>query len=694
MAGDIDGDGDIDAVRVSGASLTVVTNDGSCRFTEGATYSLPSTVQDIELADIDGDGIADLVVGVSGVGTGLVVLHGAGGATFSPPTIVPVSGAVVGLAIGDANGDSLPDVALAYLDPPSLQYRLLWMHGEPTRSYALGQWVSAAFVNAITTLDHDGDGDDDIVFVDDLIGGDVVMAETVAGQTSAPFVTMSSSNAYGIALLPCDIDGDGDEDLVFGNLIANVTLTLGSLRNLGGGAWAAGPTQTLSGTAFSSLFAGDWDGDGDQDLCLRQGHSSGFPGRHYTSLFSNDGTGVFSRSWDHVIFGQADYVGGVGIFDLNGDGHADFLDDIAAFCGDGTLEDPLPRRSGARRPIDWDGDGDLDAPGFLGSVWINDGTGALTETTWNVPDVAPQRYLGEIGYADLDGNGLMDTIAPLFDPPPLFGPFVFREMRRLEDDGDGGFVDLGPAAAPGLQITGPVLADDVDGDGDVDLVNDEGLWLASAGVTFAFGGQPFAGWVPVAMADVDGDGDRDFLARPTGGHGAAILRRIGPASYAVEVLAPAKDGDDDGVEVGLESRAFDGFAAGWRRQYGTGGAGAGGRRPVLGAVGPIRPGLVPELRLAQAVGGAFAILAVAGAESNLQSTLVPGLTLYAYPELFSIGYVLPGPLGRPGAGELDIALAIPPGLGGVRLYFQVLVFDPAAGSQLAHSNGLELVVGQ
>jgi len=56
--------------------------------------------------------------------------------------------------------------------------------------------------------------------------------------------------------------------------------------------------------------------------------------------------------------------------------------------------------------------------------------------------------------------------------------------------------------------------------------------------------------------------------------------------------------------------------------------------------------------------------------------------------------VLPGPLGRPGAGELDIALAIPPGLGGVRLYFQVLVFDPAAGSQLAHSNGLELVVGQ
>ena len=49
----------------------------------------------------------------------------------------------------------MPDVALAYLDPATLRHRLLWMHGDPARSYSLGPWVDAGYVSTIVPPDHD-----------------------------------------------------------------------------------------------------------------------------------------------------------------------------------------------------------------------------------------------------------------------------------------------------------------------------------------------------------------------------------------------------------------------------------------------------------------------------------------------------------------------------------------------------------
>jgi hypothetical protein len=202
-------------------------------------------------------------------------------------------------------------------------------------------------------------------------------------------------------------------------------------------------------------------------------------------------------------------------------------------------------------------------------------------------------------------------------------------------------------------------------------------------------------------ADLDGRVDLAVSDYPR----LTIRRRNGPGfTYdpPVVFVAPSvtafadldQDGDPDGLGSGIRNRHFDGPLAGMRRQYGTSAAGTGGRRPVLGCHGPIRSGLVPVVRLREAVGASFALLAVGAGETNLPNFGLPGLMVYAHPIMNTLGFVLTGPTGLAGAGRFDLPLLVPAGFTGTRLFLQAFVFDAGALSNLASSNGLELLVGQ
>ena len=56
-------------------------------------------------------------------------------------------------------------------------------------------------------------------------------------------------------------------------------------------------------------------------------------------------------------------TGGAGLFDINADGHLDFVDSAALFYGDRTFNGFVSGPGISAHPLrDWEGDGDVDIP--------------------------------------------------------------------------------------------------------------------------------------------------------------------------------------------------------------------------------------------------------------------------------------------------------------------------------------------
>lgn len=117
---DLNRDGKPDLALASAIGIDVLLGNGDGTFQtphlfvtslQNETWDLPLTNQ-VSIADVDGDGLPDLVYANSEFGT-VGVLFGNGDGTFSVPQESPVGGYPWGLAIADVNKDGAPDVAVA-----------------------------------------------------------------------------------------------------------------------------------------------------------------------------------------------------------------------------------------------------------------------------------------------------------------------------------------------------------------------------------------------------------------------------------------------------------------------------------------------------------------------------------------------------------------------------------------------------
>ncbi len=128
--GDFSGDGLLDLARAPGLVFSwsfyfqVLRGDGSGAFVPTQWLENPVPVSNLCVADVDGDGLEDLVTGGTIAGTSkLHVFRAVGAAAFAPPVSYDLQGlaGINRIVPGDLNGDGLVDILAATWDTSSVE---------------------------------------------------------------------------------------------------------------------------------------------------------------------------------------------------------------------------------------------------------------------------------------------------------------------------------------------------------------------------------------------------------------------------------------------------------------------------------------------------------------------------------------------------------------------------------------------
>ncbi len=162
--GDVNGDGKLDvavANNVYGGTVTLLLGNGNGTFRAGQTIAVGPNPYAVALADINGDGKADLIVGDTSAGGSLVnVLLGNGNGTFQAPQPIASSPDLLGIAVADVNGDGIPDLIIANGIPNSVDVLL----GNGNGTFGAPQTFAAgSHPYAVAIGDVNGDGRPDLV---------------------------------------------------------------------------------------------------------------------------------------------------------------------------------------------------------------------------------------------------------------------------------------------------------------------------------------------------------------------------------------------------------------------------------------------------------------------------------------------------------------------------------------------------
>ena len=198
--GDVDGDGDPDAVLATNglAGVSILFNDGTGVFGSHSTSPVgPSGgAADVVIADLDEDGIVDIAA-VLLFTDSLAVLKGSGDGTFTLGGLFPVGDAPVSLATGDFDEDGSPDLVATNSSSDDMTLLL--------RPDADDDGLSRAEETALGTDPFDSDTDDDA-----LSDGDEVTLGTNPLDADSDNDELGDGDEVALGTDPLDADSDDD----------------------------------------------------------------------------------------------------------------------------------------------------------------------------------------------------------------------------------------------------------------------------------------------------------------------------------------------------------------------------------------------------------------------------------------------------------------------------------------------------
>lgn len=365
---DVDGDGDLDVVvAVEHGPNALYLNDGKGKLTwkPGAFGNADGDNEHVRAADLDGDGHMDVVFVAEADEVHRLFLGDGKGGFVDRSERLPLRSQGNGLAIGDVNGDGLPDIVIGNTpEGKSEPARNTLLLNDPARP---GHFIDASATHLPRTDDHtqgialadmDGDGDLDMVIANQSPPNRLLLNDGKGRFEDASDRLELKTPLETREVHVFDANADGDPDIVFFNLTSNNQSwdkdpRTRLLLNDGHGRFRDA-SDRLPQHRFSSWGGTviDFDGDGAPDLLVSAIQVPGFVPQQVRA-WRNDGDGRFSDVTLPAIPGLT--VGrswSMAQGDLDGDGKPDVF--IGGWRSQARLLltdiEAIPRQRPARTP--------------------------------------------------------------------------------------------------------------------------------------------------------------------------------------------------------------------------------------------------------------------------------------------------------------------------------------------------------
>lgn len=335
---DVDGDDDLDAVlALESEPNRLYLNDGKGKFTwrKGVFAEKNHDSEHVRVADFDKDGVPDIIFVAEDDQTHEFYLGKRDGTFFNVSDRLLGKSEGNGLDVGDVNGDGLPDIVIG--NSGSKAQNFLWLNNPAKPGHFIDHTTQGLpgrqdQTQAVKLADVNGDGTLDMV-----LGNEVPPNRLLFNNGKGKFIEQKDNLELPVPLhtrdiLVFDANRDGHADLLFLNLTSN------------GGEWEKDPTARLlinngkgnfkDETARRipaqklSTYSGtilDFNHDGYPDIILSTVKTPPFEAAQVQAL-QNDGKGVFTNVTPNVIPAITVSRGwGIAVGDVNGDAVLDMM---------------------------------------------------------------------------------------------------------------------------------------------------------------------------------------------------------------------------------------------------------------------------------------------------------------------------------------------------------------------------------
>jgi hypothetical protein len=407
--------------------------------------------EDVAIGDLDGDGVPD-IASADLMGGTLTLWFGRGDGSFLRRQTYRVRGEPISVAIGDIDRDGRADIAFADISSHVVSV----LHGLGSSLFGRRtDYPTGSDPAYVVLVDLSGDGILDMVVANE----DDNDISVLLGRTDGGFDPRVN---YLVGAAPCqlsagDVNADGRPDVVVVNEDGN---SVSVLLGIGGGLLSAGVAYA-TGAQPRTVAIGDLNRDGLPDLAVPN-----FSGDTFSVLLGTGG-GAFAS---HGEYATGPVPWGLALADFNQDG---FLDVTTVNTSDGTFSvfpgdgsGTFPTRNDASvgvaprtvRTADFNGDGRVDLVatnegGDNCTVLLGNGDGTFGASEL----IAPSEPLGRVVMGRIDDDGAID-LAGVRLPTGL----------RIVFGGDGGGVGSTIAIETGEAVLDLVIGD-WNGDGRADL---------------------------------------------------------------------------------------------------------------------------------------------------------------------------------------------------------------------------------